>query len=222
MREVFQRSMIQIAFPFHLQRFFFSFPDAPTDFGGAANDGLEILSKQRRSAHIGSRFPGDITPPTSAGMDVRSENWCQQNCKMTSCWLGVALLKQNDETIAFLSPTVFSMFFYRLFCPSAGVAGLTHLGSPPSPAPRSRLTCSVDVDGPGRLLGLQINESQTSHRFCVLKENRLRTPAEEGDLQPLSEVTFWPAGFKGFEPIACLSPSPMAFASAVLFSVFRI
>lgn len=111
MREVFQRSMIQIAFPFHLQRFFFSFPDAPTDFGGAANDGLEILSKQRRSAHIGSRFPGDITPPTSAGMDVRSENWCQQNCKMTSCWLGVALLKQNDETIAFfIAYCVFNVF----------------------------------------------------------------------------------------------------------------
>lgn len=41
---------------------------------------------------------------------------------MTSCRLKVALLKQNDETMAFLTDyCVVKMCFKMLLCPSAGV-----------------------------------------------------------------------------------------------------
>lgn len=164
--------------------------------------------------HIWSRFPGDITPRTSVGMDARLENCCQQNCKMTSCCLRVALLKQNDETKAFKLITVLlNMLFKWVFsCPSAGVPCQTHLGRRPLHIPCSRLTCSIDFDGHGASFRLK-NEWITGFPLMLWamgKQGLYYSPTNEREFPVPLRMTFWPAGFKGFDPLFVTLPKSHA------------
>lgn len=118
---------------------------------------------------------------------------------------------------------VVNMFFKCFFCPSAGVLCLTQLGSPPLCAPCSWLTHSVDFDGHGASFGLT-NKWITDFPLLLCAQGKQASYTHWGvGLSSLSQR--WPSGqldLRDLSPLARLFPSPMAFASAVLHSVFPI
>lgn len=88
---------IFVGFSFYYYYIFFIFPQMSFLVSAwiytreTVNEGS--FSKQCCLRHIWNSFPGDITPLTSAGMDLGLENHGQQNCKTTSCRLFVSYSK---------------------------------------------------------------------------------------------------------------------------------
>lgn len=147
-------------------------------------------------------------------MDARLENRRQQSCKTTSCRLRVALLKQNDETKAFKLITVLLNMLLKWFFsyPSAGVSCLTRLGCRPLHVPCSCLARRVDFDGHGASFGLE-NEWITGFplMLCAMgKQGLYYSPTNERDFPTPLRMTFWPAGFKGFDHLSVTLPKSHA------------